>query len=170
MDPTLTETKSLTPKIYQVLICILPRMPRFSCPLLSSCSISCSCSQRFDCICISSFPLSPSPLPLHALLLSFFLILLPPPPLDPLSLVFQRVGDLWRSRYGEYAGWAHTILFAADLTKFKTRKYGRREEGGGRREERGSDHSLCRDEALGLESGKTKTSRSPKKKQKVEDL
>ena len=26
-------------------------------------------------------------------------------------------------RYGEHAGWAHTILFAADLTKFKASPY-----------------------------------------------
>lgn len=30
-----------------------------------------------------------------------------------------QVGKLWRDRYGDFAGWAHTILFAADLTKFK---------------------------------------------------
>lgn len=35
--------------------------------------------------------------------------------------VYQKVGDLWRGRYGAYAGWAHTILFAADLVKFKER-------------------------------------------------
>jgi hypothetical protein len=30
-----------------------------------------------------------------------------------------QVGKLWRDRYGDHAGWAHTILFAADLTKFR---------------------------------------------------
>ena len=35
------------------------------------------------------------------------------------SRVYQRVGDLWRTKYGAYAGWAHTILFAADLTRFR---------------------------------------------------
>ena len=33
--------------------------------------------------------------------------------------IYGQVGRLWRDRYGEHAGWAHTILFAADLTKFK---------------------------------------------------
>ena len=33
--------------------------------------------------------------------------------------IYAEVGGLWRQRYGEYAGWAHTILFAADLAKFK---------------------------------------------------
>lgn len=33
--------------------------------------------------------------------------------------IYDQVGRLWRDRYGDYAGWAHTILFAADLTKFK---------------------------------------------------
>jgi N-glycosylase/DNA lyase len=33
--------------------------------------------------------------------------------------IYDQVGRLWRDRYGNYAGWAHTILFAADLTKFK---------------------------------------------------
>mmetsp|Transcript_29363 Transcript_29363/g.46081 ORF Transcript_29363/g.46081 Transcript_29363/m.46081 type:complete len:291 (+) Transcript_29363:81-953(+) len=36
--------------------------------------------------------------------------------------IYQRVGDLWRDKYGSYAGWAHTILFAADLVKFKDRR------------------------------------------------
>jgi len=33
--------------------------------------------------------------------------------------IYDQVGRLWRDRYGEHAGWAHTILFAADLAKFK---------------------------------------------------
>ena len=33
--------------------------------------------------------------------------------------IYAQVGRLWRERYGTHAGWAHTILFAADLNKFK---------------------------------------------------
>jgi len=35
--------------------------------------------------------------------------------------VYARVGDLFRSRYGERAGWAHCLLFAADLPAFQAR-------------------------------------------------
>lgn len=42
--------------------------------------------------------------------------------LDAKSLtpaVYDRVGDLFRERYGEYAGWAHCLLFAAELPLFQ---------------------------------------------------
>lgn len=32
---------------------------------------------------------------------------------------YQAVGDLFRGVFGEYAGWAHTILFSAELPRFK---------------------------------------------------
>ena len=30
----------------------------------------------------------------------------------------QKIGDAFRKVYGDYAGWAHQILFAADLKQF----------------------------------------------------
>lgn len=33
--------------------------------------------------------------------------------------VYQEVGDFYRKQFGEYAGWANTVLFAADLRQFK---------------------------------------------------
>eukprot|EP00730_Choanoeca_flexa_P000978 TRINITY_DN10425_c0_g1_i4.p1 TRINITY_DN10425_c0_g1~~TRINITY_DN10425_c0_g1_i4.p1 ORF type:complete len:434 (+),score=82.35 TRINITY_DN10425_c0_g1_i4:144-1445(+) len=32
--------------------------------------------------------------------------------------VYQRVGELFRSRFGKHAGWAHSLLFAAELPLF----------------------------------------------------
>ena len=32
---------------------------------------------------------------------------------------YKAIGDLFRSIFGEYAGWAHSVLFAADLKQFK---------------------------------------------------
>lgn len=36
--------------------------------------------------------------------------------------IYKEIGDFYRKRFGEYAGWANTILFAADLKKFKNMK------------------------------------------------
>ncbi|GFT71873.1 hypothetical protein NPIL_511091 [Nephila pilipes] len=36
--------------------------------------------------------------------------------------VYQEIGDFYRKRFGEYAGWANTVLFANDLKMFKDRK------------------------------------------------
>ncbi|CAM9863763.1 unnamed protein product, partial [Choristocarpus tenellus] len=33
--------------------------------------------------------------------------------------VYERVGDLFRDRFGDYAGWAHSLLFAAELPAFR---------------------------------------------------
>ncbi|CAN0407425.1 unnamed protein product, partial [Discosporangium mesarthrocarpum] len=33
--------------------------------------------------------------------------------------VYERVGDLFRERFGEHAGWAHSLLFAAELPAFQ---------------------------------------------------
>jgi N-glycosylase/DNA lyase len=35
--------------------------------------------------------------------------------------VYARVGDLFRARFGDYAGWAHSLLFAAELPAFSHR-------------------------------------------------
>ena len=35
--------------------------------------------------------------------------------------VYQRVGELFRTRYGDHAGWAHSLLFAAELPLFTGR-------------------------------------------------
>ena len=35
--------------------------------------------------------------------------------------VYAMVGDLFRRRYGEHAGWAHSLLFAAELPAFRGR-------------------------------------------------
>ena len=37
------------------------------------------------------------------------------------SQVYERVGDLFRERYGPHAGWAHSLLFAAELPAFRSR-------------------------------------------------
>lgn len=34
-------------------------------------------------------------------------------------LIYNEIGDFFRSRFGMLAGWAHTILFAAELHDFK---------------------------------------------------
>ena len=35
--------------------------------------------------------------------------------------VYARVGDNFRTRYGAHAGWAHSLLFAAELPIFRGR-------------------------------------------------
>ena len=35
--------------------------------------------------------------------------------------VYWQVGDFFRARFGEYAGWAHNVLFAAELGAFRHR-------------------------------------------------
>ncbi|CAL1268838.1 unnamed protein product [Larinioides sclopetarius] len=36
--------------------------------------------------------------------------------------IYQEIGDFYRERFGKYAGWANTVLFASDLKMFKTNK------------------------------------------------
>eukprot|EP00644_Phytophthora_capsici_P003311 jgi/Phyca11/541825/estExt2_Genewise1Plus.C_PHYCAscaffold_70762 len=36
--------------------------------------------------------------------------------------VYRAVGDLFRTRFSPHAGWAHSILFAGDLSAFKPKK------------------------------------------------
>ncbi|GFY76543.1 hypothetical protein TNIN_251781 [Trichonephila inaurata madagascariensis] len=36
--------------------------------------------------------------------------------------IYQEIGDFYRERFGEYAGWANTVLFANDLKMFKDKK------------------------------------------------
>lgn len=38
--------------------------------------------------------------------------------------VYWQVGDFFRARFGEYAGWAHNVLFAAELSAFRGRLLG----------------------------------------------
>lgn len=35
--------------------------------------------------------------------------------------IYERVGDLFRARFGSHAGWAHSLLFAAELPAFRSR-------------------------------------------------
>ncbi|NSW77586.1 MAG: hypothetical protein HPY54_00945 [Chthonomonadetes bacterium] len=35
--------------------------------------------------------------------------------------VYWQVGDFFRARFGDYAGWAHNVLFAAELSAFRKR-------------------------------------------------
>jgi N-glycosylase/DNA lyase len=35
--------------------------------------------------------------------------------------VYRQVGDFFRMRFGAYAGWAHNVLFAAELPAFRRR-------------------------------------------------
>ncbi|XP_076352045.1 N-glycosylase/DNA lyase-like [Tachypleus tridentatus] len=36
--------------------------------------------------------------------------------------VYSQVGNFFRERFGDYAGWAHSVLFSADLKKFKEKR------------------------------------------------
>lgn len=38
--------------------------------------------------------------------------------------LYAEIGDAFRSVYGPLAGWAQTVLFCADLTKFKEKNAG----------------------------------------------
>jgi N-glycosylase/DNA lyase len=38
--------------------------------------------------------------------------------------VYNEIGDFYRARFGPMAGWAHSILFTADLTRFKEKTAG----------------------------------------------
>ncbi|EJK47707.1 hypothetical protein THAOC_33555, partial [Thalassiosira oceanica] len=38
---------------------------------------------------------------------------------EPEPRVYGRVGDLFRDRFGERAGWAHSLLFVAELPSFR---------------------------------------------------
>lgn len=42
-----------------------------------------------------------------------------PQPRSLTPTVYARVGDLFRDRFGQRAGWAHSLLFAAELPAFK---------------------------------------------------
>jgi len=42
--------------------------------------------------------------------------------------IYDRVGDLFRTRYGPHAGWAHSALFAAELPAFSRRLPAERQE------------------------------------------
>jgi PREDICTED: predicted protein-like len=35
------------------------------------------------------------------------------------SKAYKEIGDYFREKFGEYAGWAHVVLFCADLKNFK---------------------------------------------------
>jgi len=35
------------------------------------------------------------------------------------TALYKDVGNFFRTRFGVYAGWAHTVLFAADLPVFQ---------------------------------------------------
>uniref|UniRef100_UPI00398EBC93 N-glycosylase/DNA lyase n=1 Tax=Pristiophorus japonicus TaxID=55135 RepID=UPI00398EBC93 len=37
--------------------------------------------------------------------------------------MYREIGDFFRSLWGPFAGWAHSVLFAADLKKFQVYKY-----------------------------------------------
>lgn len=37
---------------------------------------------------------------------------------------YRQVGDFFRARFGEYAGWAHNVLFASELSAFRGRLLG----------------------------------------------
>jgi hypothetical protein len=39
--------------------------------------------------------------------------------------VYERVGQLFRDRFGDKAGWAHSLLFAAELPTYRVRGRGR---------------------------------------------
>jgi len=34
--------------------------------------------------------------------------------------IYENVGDIFRSKFGEKAGWAHSVLFAAELAEFRS--------------------------------------------------
>ena len=34
--------------------------------------------------------------------------------------VYERVGELFRTKYGAHAGWAHSLLFAAELPQYRS--------------------------------------------------
>jgi len=33
----------------------------------------------------------------------------------------EEIGNAFRKKYGQYAGWAHQILFAGDLSSFQSK-------------------------------------------------
>lgn len=35
---------------------------------------------------------------------------------------YEEIGDFFKKKFGNYCGWAHTILFASDLTNLKKEK------------------------------------------------
>ncbi|XP_033105498.1 N-glycosylase/DNA lyase-like isoform X2 [Anneissia japonica] len=35
------------------------------------------------------------------------------------ATIYKEIGDTYRQMFGEYAGWAHSVLFSADLRKFQ---------------------------------------------------
>ena len=50
--------------------------------------------------------------------------------------VHEEVGQLFRGKFGEYAGWAHSVLFTAELPAFRHRLQGKVAEGEGEEKER----------------------------------
>jgi N-glycosylase/DNA lyase len=55
---------------------------------------------------------------------------------------YDAVGDLFRSLWGKQAGWAHSVLFAADLRTFAARLSTKLEVTEVKKEEEGADVSL----------------------------
>lgn len=39
--------------------------------------------------------------------------------------IYKEIGEYFRELFGEYAGWAHSVLFSADLKKFQAVSEGR---------------------------------------------
>jgi len=35
--------------------------------------------------------------------------------------IYKQIGDLFRDKFGHYAGWAHQVMFIADLREYSSR-------------------------------------------------
>lgn len=58
--------------------------------------------------------------------------------------VYNEIGDYFRNLYGPYAGWAHTVLFCADLKMFqeKEAKTGTKRKAGNTKEDKKAKNKL----------------------------
>lgn len=77
--------------------------------------------QVADCICLMSLNhLEAIPVDTHVLKIANEHYLTKRPQTKSMTpKLYNEIGDVFRDIYGPLAGWAQTVLFCADLTKFK---------------------------------------------------
>lgn len=77
--------------------------------------------QVADCICLMSLNhLEAIPVDTHVLKIATEHYLAKRPQTKSMTpKLYNEIGDVFRDVYGPLAGWAQTVLFCADLTKFK---------------------------------------------------
>uniref|UniRef100_A0A1I8FNN5 DNA-(apurinic or apyrimidinic site) lyase n=1 Tax=Macrostomum lignano TaxID=282301 RepID=A0A1I8FNN5_9PLAT len=73
-----------------------------------------------DCVCLMSLgPAAPVPVDVHVMRIARSLYGLPASTKSLTESAYQSISDFFPSLWQPHAGWAHTVLFAADLARFQ---------------------------------------------------